>query len=673
MNCRQMRPGNAGARTTESGKIKMGAAEKFVIVSGDGFPRMYGQGERGMGHALMIVGGFWGDPLAIGGKITRACGGTLDAGKAVEKFIGDKRCPKCVAWLATESGTAAIDRARGMYAAWEDGGESVRQFVADTLPVPAEPVKIVSDPAVGRIAEVDAPGREGIAEIDARRAAIARERARLAAQREKRERAEKRAALTDGSAREVCASTGLTFAAMAEKVAEHYANGGEVPQEIATLPDPKIVKRPALDMTGAAGGSAPAVLPCDYRGPVSKLNAERTHGKCPGCSTYIPLLPERERKESGPKVSKIACAGVGSAPAPGTRVMRDDHTVSVPDDFQGKTSAPCGTCARVIAVSREGVMRKHNGVEVPESAGECADKIGTHNVGGVANPAHKGLTSRSIETVEHGSTPGDTATADKRRATESRCTRSRKVLSGRKTPGTVECPTCARPVELKAVKRTKGTVYVIPEHVRAGESVKPVGGGEVRDVTPRGEGADVGATVTRGKVSSRLALSRGHGSVDGAANTGSQNMPPVQPKGWIGKAGTGQLPATVRPGIDPEVTGRECVLCGELPEIAHKGKSRGWRRRHSSMVGAVLRERKAKRDAERAAKIASGEIASTAERKAGRKAASVGSFADGNCGGTVSHDPRPEFAPKGERRPGAWKAHKITRDTARTALDSVGK
>jgi hypothetical protein len=318
-------------------------------------------------------------------------------------------------------------------------------------------------------------------------------------------------------------------------------------------------------------------------------------------------------------------------------------------------------------------MRKHNGVTVPESAGECPDKIGTHNVGGVANPAHAGLTSRAIETVEHGSTPGDTATADKRRAAESRCSRSRKVLSGRKTPGTVECPGCARPVELKAVKRQKGTVYVIPEHVRAGESVKHVGHGEVRDVTPRGEGADVGATVTRGKVASRLALSRGHGSVDGAATTGSQSMAPVQPKGWIGKAGTGQLPATVRPGIDPEVSGRECVACGELPEVAHKGKSRGWRRRHSTVVGTILRERKAKRDAERAAAIERGEIASTAERKAGRKAASVGSFAEGTCAGVVSHEPRPEFAPKGERRPAGWKAGKVTRETARKALDSVGQ
>lgn len=599
----------------------MNVAGMVLAVSGDGFARMYGQGTRGAGHAVFIRPESMGDPIGgSGARITRACGGTLPGERAEEKFLGDKRCPKCVEWLATPEGTAALESARGARHAWEFGADDIAELFS------------AAELTTGTDTREDS------------------------------------APVADGGS--VGSVTGLTHAEMRDAVATYYANGGKVPAEIASLPDPRVTR----DMSGVAGGSVPAVLRCEYKGAVEILNAERTHGKCPGCSTYIPLLPERETREAaGPKVSKITCEGVGSVPAPGTRVLRDDHSVSVADDFNGKTSAPCTTCARVIAVSRDGVMRKHNGVTVPESAGECPDKIGTHNVGGVANPAHAGLTSRAIETVEHGSTPGDTATADKRRATESRCSRSRKVLSGRKTPGTVECPGCARPVELKAVKRQKGTVYVIPEHVRAGESVKHVGHGEVRDVTPRGEGADVGATVTRGKVASRLALSRGHGSVDGAATTGSQSMAPVQPKGWIGKAGTGQLPATVRPGIDPEVSGRECVACGELPEVAHKGKSRGWRRRHSTVVGTILRERKAKRDAERAAAIERGEIASTAERKAGRKAASVGSFAEGTCAGVVSHEPRPEFAPKGERRPAGWKAGKVTRETARKALDSVGQ
>lgn len=632
----------------------------FVALNIDGDARFYGLGARGVGHVVLIPSGMHSDPLACE-SVEKACDGKpLDSARLAEKFAGDKRCARCVKWLESDGGKNDLEAAR--QDKWDDeNGPGLASIMGEfTLITLDDVVNVTADGSDAREDSAPVPAAEIVK--DAAAAGV------KAPARKRGKRKNSAPVATD----DVCASTGLTFAAMRDAVATYYANGGEVPQEIATLPDP-YVKRPALDMTGAAGGPVPAVLPCDYAGPVSKLNMERTHGKCPGCSAYIPLLPERESKESGPKVSKIACAGVGSAPAPGTLVQRDDHSVSVPDDFQGKTSAPCGTCARVIAVSRDGVMRRHNGVEVPESAGECPDKIGTHNVGGAATPAHKGLTSRMIETVEHGSTPGDTATADKRRATESRCTRSRKVMSGRKTPGTVECPTCARPVELKAVQRKKGTVYVIPEHVRAGESVKHVGGGDVRDVTPRGEGADVGATVTRGKVSARLALSRGHGSVDGAANTGSQNMAPVQPRGWLGKAGTGQLPATVRPGIDPEVTGRECVACGELPEIAHKGKSRGWRRRHSTIVGTILRERKAKRDAERAAAIARGEIASAQEKREGRKAASVGSFAEGTCAGVVSHEPRPEFAPKGERRPAGWKAGEITRETARKALDGVAR
>ena len=635
----------------------------FVALNIDGDARFYGLGVRGVGHVVLIPSGMHSDPLACE-SVEKACDGKpLDSARLAEKFTGDKRCARCVKWLESDGGKNDLEAAR--QDKWDDeNGPGLASIMGEfTLITLDDVVNVTADGSDAREESAPVPAAEIVKDAAA---AGVKAPARKGGKRGKRKNS---APVATG---DVCASTGLTFAAMRDAVATYYANGGEVPAEIATLPDP-YVKRPAPDMAGAVSGPVPAVLPCDYAGPVSKLNMERTHGKCPGCSAYIPLLPERESKESGPKVSKIACAGVGSAPAPGTRVRRDDHSVSVPDDFQGKTSAPCGTCARVIAVSRDGVMRRHNGVEVPESAGECPDKIGTHNVGGAATPAHKGLTSHMIETVEHGSTPGDTATADKRRATESRCARSRKVMSGRKTPGTVECPTCARPVELKAVQRKKGTVYVIPEHIRAGESVKHIGGGDVRDVTPRGEGADVGATVTRGKVSARLALSRGHGSVDGAANTGSQNMAPVQPRGWLGKAGTGQLPATVRPGIDPEVTGRECVACGELPEIAHKGKSRGWRRRHSTIVGTILRERKAKRDAERAAAIARGEIASAQEKREGRKAASVGSFAEGTCAGVVSHEPRPEFAPKGERRPAGWKAGEITRETARKALDGVAR
>jgi hypothetical protein len=379
---------------------------------------------------------------------------------------------------------------------------------------------------------------------------------------------------------------------MIAETATYYANGGAVSPEIAALPAPGTVSL----ASGTVSGSAAEILVCEFKGEVSTVNPERTHGKCPECTTYIPLLPGGAGRETapGPKVSKIACGSVGEAPVSGTRVMRDDHTVSVADDYDGKHSGKCPGCSRVIAVSREGGMRKHNGVEVREvtDSGADVDKIGKHNVGGVATPASKGLTSKSLDTVEHGSVPGDPASADKRRAAE------------------------------------------IEER-----------GADAREFKG---GADVGATVAKG---ARLALARGHGSVDGSATTGSQNMAPVQPKGWVGVAGTGSLPAMVRPGIDPEVSGRKCVICDELPEIAHAGKSRGWRRRHSSNVGAVLRERKAKRDAARNAKIESGEIVPAAVKRVARKAASVGSFSEGNVNGTVTHAPRPEFAPKGTRKP----------------------
>lgn len=573
-------------------------AEKVLIVSGEGFARMYGQGERGMGHALLIPAGFQGDPLASGARIARGCGSTLESLKATEKFQGDKTCPKCVEWLATPEGAAALETARAERHAWEFGTDDVRSALAESAPAVPE---VREESATVSVSGWDVPA---------------------------------------------------DHARMVAETAAYYANGGKPSAEILALPAPGMVSLGTVMVSG----SAAEILVCEFRGGVEIINPERTHGKCPECTTYIPLLPDAGARESAPRLSKSACDGSGSAPTSGTLVLRDDHTVKVADDHNGKTSAPCPECSRMIAVSRDRNMRRHNGVIAPEAREESADRIGTHNVGGVATPAHKGLTSRMIDTVEHGSIPGDTATADKRRTDESRCKRGNRVLKDA-TGGTVDCPECARPVELLKIQRPgKEISWKIPHHVRPGESVRHVGHGEVRDVTPRGEGADVGATVTPG---ARLALSRGHGSTDGAANTGSQNMAPVQPRGWLGTAGTMSLPAVVRPGIDPEVTGRECVLCGELPEIAHKGKSKSWRRNHSSKVGAILRERNAVRDARKAAEIASGERLAPGVRKAARKAASVGSFSEGTCGGVVTHETRPEFAPKGERKPAPTQKHTV--------------
>lgn len=572
----------------------MNVAGKVLAVSGDGFARMYGQGERGAGHAVFIPAGCQGDPLGgSGARIVRACGSSLPTEKATEKFQGDKRCPKCVEWLATEDGSAALESARAERHAWEFGADDMAELFSVADVTNGTDTREDSAPAVRELTPADV---KGAVRKSTRGAAVARERKRLADQAAAREvkgadKREDSAPVTpvDGSGAEIIASTGKTLAQMVAETATFYANGGAVSPEIAALPAPGTVSL----ASGTVSGSAAEILVCTFKGEVSTVNPERTHGKCPECTTYIPLLPGGAGgKETGPKVSKIKCEGTGSAPAPGTRVMRDDHTVSVADDYSGKHSGKCPECARVIAVSREGGMRKHNGLEVREDSGPDADKIGKHNVGGVATPAGKGLSSKSIDTVEHGSVPGDPASADKRRAAE------------------------------------------IEER-----------GADAREFKG---GADTGATVRKG---ARLALSRGHGSVDGSATTGSQNMAPVQPKGWVGIAGTGSLPAMVRPGIDPEVTGRECVICGELPEIAHAGKSRGWRRRHSSQVGAVLRERKAKRDAAREAKIESGEILPASVKREARKAASVGSFSEGTVSGSVTHAPRPEFAPKGTRKP----------------------
>lgn len=372
----------------------------------------------------------------------------------------------------------------------------------------------------------------------------------------------------------------------------------------ATHPaSPEVAALPDPHVKGAGWSGTDAsdtgtVVACDFKGDVEIIDPEKIKGKCPECRAYIPL----------------------------------QDVESDPD----------------------------------------ANRIGKHNRYGVATPAGAGMSSRSIENVEHGTIAGDPAAADKRRIAESRCVKSNK-LSRRKTGGTFPCPDkgCGRPVELiKKVTTVKGETvvkWIIPNHVRPGDSFRSAGGsagyvkGE-RKVTPRGNGADTGATVERGKVSARLALSRGHGTVDGAANVGSQNMAPVRPGGWVGKAGTMSLPATVRPGIDPEVdTAKlECPVCKELPQIAHKGKSKSWKRNHSRRLRAYWEERDAERRARRDAAVAAGDVIPAGERKAARKAASVGSFAEGTVAstGTVTHGTRPAFTPKGERKAAPTIKHK---------------
>lgn len=549
----------------------------FIALSTDGEPRFYGLGDAGVGHVLIIGTGFMGDPLASGGMIEKGCAGKgLDASRLSERFQGDAQCKRCVAWLATDGGRNDLEASRVELNAWQYG--------------------------------TDAP--------------------------EVRE-------LTRGDVRE---------------------------------------------------GSA----------------------------------------------RKPACEGTGRAPVPGSRVTRNDHSVSLPDNFNDKHSGKCpeDECGRIIAVSREGGMRRHNspvpGTDVRETVppveavredatparvgavltqeamraayagwlaaghavpaevatlpdasaprqwsvasdgtdpgvlvcefkgdveivnpeqthGKCpecstyialqdvesdpdATRIGKHNVRGIATPAHKGLSSTSVPVVEHGSVPGDPATADKRRAAESRCTRSGKI-SRNKSGGIKPCPTCDRPVELVKRETPKGEKWIFPEHVRPGDSFRASGGdagyvASERTVTPRGTGADAGKGA------------RDHGSVDGSANVGRVNLPPVQPtRGYLAAAGTMALSMTVRPGVDSKVSPELCPVCQEWPEIAHRGKSRGWRRAHSKQIGAILRDRAARRDAVAEREIAKGERLPKGARRAMRKAASIGSRADGTqaTSGRVIH------------------------------------
>lgn len=577
----------------------------------------------------------------IGGKRCKRCDVRYMAMLDVQEKAGENSAPEARESAPKLLDVAAIQAATVQHYATggeiPDGVTHLPGTDADDAPA----VRELTDDDVRnalRTSKRGAVAAARAAAAESRAVAVERERERLAARKAQRAAAREAAVATD-----VVSVNGLTHTEMREQLDAWYAAGNPVSPEVAALPDPHVQR----EWSGTVAGADAAVLVCEFTGGVEMINPERTHGKCPECTTYIPLAPESDAREVAPKVSKITCGSVGEPPKPGTRVMRDDHSVSVPDDFDGKHSGKCPGCSRMVAVSREGGMRRHNGIETPAPVGDSPDRIGKHNVGGVATPAGKGLTSKSIETVEHGNVPGDTATADKRRGDESRCKRSNRILKDA-SGGKVPCPACERPVELLKITRPNGDIsWKVPNHVRPGESVRHVGGGEVRDVTPRGDGADVGATVSKG---ARLALSRGQGSTDGSAYTGQSTLAPVQPeKGWLAVAGTGALSMSVRAGIDPEVSGEYCPVCRDTVENAHKGKGRTWRRKHSRRVRLYIAEQKAERDARTAREIRKGERLPQGARKAARKSASTGSFTDGTIAstGTVTHGAeRPAVAPK---------------------------
>lgn len=529
----------------------------FIALNADEGARFYGLGARGVGHVILIGSGFHGDPLVSGDTVEKACGGAaLETARLVEKFQGDRMCGRCVKWLASQGGQNDLEIARQDKWEHENGGSTLAELMGDFTLITLDGTQEVTAGGTDTDAQEETPAADGqgMTFRVVRKTPATPEPSRDEVIRRERERREARKAARESApvapvARE--SVSGLSVAEMAKRTEAYYAQGGTVPAEIAQLPLPGTAQ-----LSGTVSGADAAVLACEFAGGIddTRMNMERTHGKCPECSAYIPLT----------------------------------------DNARGITA------------------------------------IGKHNVGGVASPAAPGMSSVSIDTVEHGSVPGAPADADKRRRAESMCDRSGRVVRNSQG-GSKKCVGCAREVELqKRIRTVKGetkTVWVYPEHVRGGDSFARAPKGE-RKVTPRGTGADAG----KGQ--------RDHGTVNGSATTGRASLPPVQPKrGWLATAGTMTLSATVRPDIDAGVDGEYCPVCKGRKDIVHKGKSRGWRRAHSRLVAAWHRENNARREAQAEREIAKGQRLPKGARKAARKAASVGSFQEGTNGstGTVAH------------------------------------
>lgn len=629
--------------------------QNVLALSIDEQVRMYGLA-NGVGHAVWIPADMMSDPLATGGVLATPCGGKgVDSERITEKFTGDRMCARCTKFIESTQGTLAIEGAITAMHAREAEAVALADLIGDHTLITLDGVREVKG---SETREDSAP-----------------------------------------ETREI------------------------TPQEVREIiRESKGAQRKARRAAAVAN--------------------------------------ERERLAAR---AAAACKGTGERPVPGSRVARDDHSVSLPDTFTGKCSGKCPAegCGRIIAVSREGGMRRHNApasgardagkreaaapvasvapatpvqgelwgktqtemrdavaahyaaghavpaeiVSLPDpkiirpvwagSAGaaeesspvcdyrngapvdgsdadgiegkcpECRGIVGLSDKGlipghrryGVKVSGKTGLASKSLDAVEHGTVPGSPVDANKRRTAESRCVRSDKVARNVTEGGTKKCTGCGRTVELykrtRTVKGEQKIQWVYPQHERPEglDSFRAANSdaGYVRSerkVTPRGTGADAGKGA------------REHGTVNGSANTGRVNLPPVQPKeGWLATAGTGALSMTVRPGPDSKVVGEICPLCQERVDIAHRGKSRGWRRDHSKKVAAWHKGRNAARAEQREREIQEGKRLPAGARRAARKAASIGSFSEGTLAttGTVAHGgERPAVAsrvkPRGKTR-----------------------
>ena len=350
--------------------------------------------------------------------------------------------------------------------------------------------------------------------------------------------------------------------------------------------------------------------------------APATGDVCP--STGLTYSAMRDAVAAHRAAGREFSVDVSKLPDPRAPRQWDAPADGTADDFRG-----CEGAGPVDVINPERTHGKCPACRtyIPLTDSEDENRIGSHFEYGVSAPANrKRLSSRTLDTVEHGSVPGSPMDANARRIAETQCKGSRKVITDA-SGGTVRCPDaeCGRPVELKSRRKGDDVVWFVPDHTRPGESFRRSGkaGRDERSVTPRGTGADAGKGA------------RDHGSVDGSATTGKHNMPPVQPKnGWAAVAGTWSLPAMVSPGIDPGAAGKWCPVCQDNVDTAHRGKSRTWRRKHSKAVAKFRAERKAERDARTAADIAAGLAIPASERRALRKAASIGSSAEGTQAST---------------------------------------
>lgn len=623
----------------ESERALIMAVKTFVALNGEGTARFYGLGTTGVGHAILIPSGTHNDPLSSGDVESACTGKALDSGRLSERFQGDAMCKRCVKWLATDGGQNDVEAAREDKWREENEGPSLAEVMGDHTLITLDGVREVK--ADADASETPEPVRP-LTREDVR-AAVEASREGAATRKREAATAKREAAKSKRAAAVAAERERLTAHRQAQ--AERKA-GESKPRKAATRAPKGTDKREA-----SAPASKPAAVDAVPEGSEGGEALRRREAVQAYYAAGHPV-PTEVATLPDPTVSGAAWRGhtggseesTGWCDYKGAPVDGSDA-----DGIQGQ----CPGCCGIVSLSDKGEITKHRWYGVTVSPGSGANRVR--------------LSSASLPTVEHGSVPGSPVDADKRRAAESRCDRSGRVVRNSQG-GTKKCTGCARPVVLvkgeRTVKGKRVSVWEYPTHVfgdsetatkeEPRHSFRPGTGsagyvkGE-RRVTPRGTGADAGKGA------------RDHGGVDGSANTGRVNLPPVQPKrGWLAVSGTGSLAATVRPGVDSSVTGEICPVCQARVDVAHKGMGRAARRRHSQRVAAWHREQKAVREARAAREIERGERLPAGARKAARKAASIGSFSEGTLAttGTVVHDgKRPEVPsrvkPRGKTREAA--------------------